>query len=418
MLNSSFCIECDRRKASLNPEPRVTHLDDSACDELPNLIIISQEVPHSRAAGSIVLLRLLRRWPLEKIEVFGPMPPSEAEHLNGRYTSYVPSLARLQFTRLNALAPAIAIISRGAPSIRNVKSNTVVLSVMQSSGYYHAAARFADKHKLPLALIVHDDPEHLERLTPLTRALIRRGNRTVYGKAAERFCISPQMETELRNRYGAAGRVLYPNRSASLRPRDIILSKELRVKGKLTIGYAGSLVYGYRERIEQLLPIFEKANVRLRIYSIHAPSFSSPAMEYAGASERPDDVWERVKVECDAVILPYCGPEHGHQQLYATHFPSKLTEYLALGMPVIVSGPDYATGVQWAKNNPDACALINHYDVSAWPPLLAKLSKCGDFRMNLARGAVSAGEGEFSPDVIEQAFARRMIEIAQGHASL
>lgn len=358
--------------------------------------MISQEVPHSKAAGSIVLARLLQGWPADRIQVFGPLPPKDAATLDCAYSEFRPKLSRLQMSRFAPLAPPLAALLPTSPLNIIAKRPAIVLSVMQTSMYYSAAHATARRLRLPFGLIVHDDPEEIERLRWWGVPAVRGFNGRIYRDADLRFCISPQLRDLLERRYGAPADVLYPNRSASLAPRPMEWNESLRGR-QLTIGYAGTMAYGYEWRLRELAPIFHAAKAKLRIYSLQRPEFlPAPGIDYAGPSDRPETMWERVKTECDAVILPYCRLQYGHEHLYRTHFPSKLPEYLALGMPVIVTGPAYATGMQWAAGNPEACIRVGVDEDSEWNGILSRLRTDRGFRMKLALGAAEAGKA-FEP---------------------
>jgi glycosyltransferase involved in cell wall biosynthesis len=262
--------------------------------------------------------------------------------------------------------------------------------------------------------MVYDEPEEFERVVWWNRWIIRRGNRLIYTAAKARLCVSPQMEQVLGRRYGAAGDVLYPIRSRSLAARDIDSARTLRREGQLVIGYAGNLAYGYGDRLQQLLPIFKEAGTVLRIYSFQAPRFLEDAtVEYAGGFTDQQVMWERVQSECDAVILPYGEPEHGHQQLYRTHFPSKLPEYLALGMPVVITGPDYATGMVWAKAHPDACLRISNHDGEMIGSSLQRLRNDPGLRRGLSMGALNAAREEFDPEETKKRFVSAIQGVAE-----
>jgi glycosyltransferase involved in cell wall biosynthesis len=380
--------------------------------QYPNVVLISQEIPHLGAAGSILLFRLFSEWPADRLIVYGPTPPASTETLRCEYHFFKPAVTRLQSTRFAPIAPPLSWVWPIAVPDVKVAAPTVVVSVMQSSAYYRAAHRFASERRLPLALIIHDDPEEIEPVRSWSRRLMRNFNGRAYRLAQIRFCISPQMRDELAIRYGAMGEVLYPNRSRSLSPRSPELNQSLRRPNNLVLGYAGSLNYGYGQRLQQLLPIFRRERVTLRIYSSHKPSFlAAGSVEYAGHMD-PSHVWERVKTECDAVILPYCGPDLGHQDLYRTHFPSKLTEYLALNMPVVITGPKYATGVQWGAAHPQACITIVNGNFDNLATALQRLSSDASYRARLAQGAVDCANEQFDPRIIEETFRKKLCIVA------
>jgi hypothetical protein len=168
--------------------------------------------------------------------------------------------------------------------------------------------------------------------------------------------------------------------------------------------------------LERLLPVFRRHGITLRVYSFRTPKFiDEPGVEYAG-THGLDELWSQVQADCDMVILPYCGPEHGHEKLYRTHFPSKLPEYLALGMPVLISGPSYATGVQWGVDHPKACVVVHWDSPGEWDPTLRRLAEDQDYRCALAQGAVAAANGELAPERIEFLFKSRLNDVAKAIA--
>jgi glycosyltransferase involved in cell wall biosynthesis len=223
------------------------------------------------------------------------------------------------------------------------------------------------------------------------------------------------MSKALEMRYRAKGEILYPNRSRRTIARPLDLNRALRRRNGLVVGYAGNLAYGYTEGLEQLLPVFRRHGITLRVYSFMSPRFiGEPRVEYAGALS-PEELWPQVQKECDVVILPYCSPEHGHEKLYSTHFPSKLPEYLALGMPVVISGPDYATGVQWGIDHPEACAVVQLNSQDKWDSTLRRLIEDADYRCALAQGAAAAANAELAPERIELLFRSRLNDVAKSN---
>jgi hypothetical protein len=277
----------------------------------------------------------------------------------------------------------------------------VVVSIMQGTPFMCLAERTARKLGIPLVLIVHDLNEQFEKVYPWAKEALFRVNRRVYRSAARRLCVSPEMAEFLEHRYGAPGEVMYPNRSEELQPRAAELSLALRGEGgrgqetgvseqtacgirqtanarttdsslvtrhssqasaPLTLGYAGSVAYGYGEELVKLIDVLREVGARIRMFSPKPSGILDPLNHATDVVEicgyRPAlEAWKEIQATCDAVILPYSLPAGGNELLYRTHFPSKLTEYLALGMPVIVSGPEWATGVRYAqgrKHKPEA----------------------------------------------------------------
>ncbi len=375
-------------------------------NRLPNLLVISQAIPETVYAGSIQLHRLLNNYPGEQLLVIGPSPQPKAKLLPCRYETLKLKLERLTRTRFATLVRSLrtyrVLPEFSVNSIHALQKGfqpEIVLALMQVQPYYHLAYRYAKTHDLPLVLIVHDIPETFEEVAGWAENRQIARNIAAYSYAAQRLCISPQMAAHLEHIYGCPGEVLYPSRSEQLTARSSLESATLKEPGYLTLGYAGTLSYGYGEQLQHMIPVFQQTQTKLRIYS-HDSSFPlvPDQVTHCGYAATADETWQKVKSECDAVILPYAWSEDPTlQNLYQTHFPSKLSEYLALGMPVLVFGPEYATGVQWGLSNPDAALVVTQNNPAQWAQVLGQVQEFSDLRASLSQQAVIAGDRDFSP---------------------
>jgi glycosyltransferase involved in cell wall biosynthesis len=283
----------------------------------------------------------------------------------------------------------------------------VVLCVMQHAVYYDAAQHFARAGGLPLVVLVHDVNEEFEPVFPWAVVAMRRRDGEFYRYASRRLCISPEMERFCASIYGAPGSVLYPNRSEDLEARPPELCEVLRRPQSLTVGFAGNLNYGYGEGIIRMLPAIRAAQVRLIIYGRPPAGAAAPLAEATDCCEfrgfAPSaQAWADLQRDCDAFWLPY--PDLGGQmeRLYRHHFPSKLPEYLALGMPVIVTGPEYATGMAWARRNlgPELCANGEKEATHVFRSLASDPA----LRRRLAERCLQSGQRDFDPVKIVSEF--------------
>ncbi len=266
----------------------------------------------------------------------------------------------------------------------------LVLSLMENSDYYEAAERFCRVQGLPLFLIVHDTNEEFEPVFSWAKERQLTKDRRIYRFANERFCVSPEMAKFNEDRFGAPGKVLYPIPDSKIQPRPLEWSKTLRKPPHLTIGYAGSMAYGYAEQMLKSLPILEKTGARLELCS------PRPAGKVAGLLDsmmvkwhgyRPSlEAFRILQEHCDVLWLPYLNPAGDNEKLYRTHFPSKLFDYLCCGMPILVSGPKEATGVIWAQRNIYHQGQINISDLEM---ILLCLRKGDGLRSELAQQALN-----------------------------
>lgn len=380
---------------------------------LPKILFLADEIPQSRNAGSILFYRLLEGYPSDKLMVVGRKPSPGAEPLACRYLELgFPRADRVRLSRFNRLladAEALGLMRYELPETieREIDAFApdVVITLMQLFMYYSTACKVAAKRKLPLLMFCHDDVEEFSNVHDWARKRLVRKNALMYRQARTRLCISPEMAAAWEQKYGAKGDVLYPLSSADLTARSPELNNELRQPGVLTIAYAGTPAYGYGFQIEEMLPSFREAGAMLRFYGAKLPSNleGHDCVEFAGFNS-PSVTWSKVKEECDAVLLPYTWREGTYQHLYRTHFPSKLAEYLGLGMPVIVVGPHSATGVAWARRNKEAVLVLDQRSPSEWTQELIRLKEDATLRSRLALEAGKAHKKYFDYHQIRTVF--------------
>ncbi|MCJ0742441.1 glycosyltransferase [Pedobacter montanisoli] len=227
----------------------------------------------------------------------------------------------------------------------------MVISLMQLITFYYPAYHYARQKHIPFVLFCHDDAEDFAKPHKFFKEHLTRLNAKIYQSAKKRVCISPEMTKSWEEKYKAKSDFLYPVSSKNIKAKAVEKVKTLVNNNYLTIGYAGSLAYGYKEGINEIIPVLEKTNSKLKIYRNNDPGIiNSSVIEFAGFAETPEQTWNRITEECDVVILPY-SKEKKFEDLYRTHFPSKLPEYLGLQMPVIINGPSYANGLRYGKTN-------------------------------------------------------------------
>jgi glycosyltransferase involved in cell wall biosynthesis len=389
--------------------------------ELPRVLLLSGEGPNLQSAGGILLYRLFDDYPRGKLRVIERNADPTRGHLHFPYASLAKPWQRFEQSRFNRMKRSLRAFGF-VPSISLKKIDELlggfrpdlVVCVMQQAAYYDAALCYARKRRVPLVLIVHDVNEQFEPVLPFAVAAWRQRDGDLYRYATYRLCVSQEMESLCARLYGVRGEVLYPNRSEELLPRPFQQSERLKIDGRLSVGFVGNLNYGYGEELIRLLPAFRASHSRLIVFS-QPPEKSCEALlqafdcvDFRGFVQA-DQAWRAIQLECDAVILPYPNPAGKMERLYRHHFPSKLPEYLALGMPVIVTGPNCATGVRWAQRNPTAVASHTTVDLYGVQCLLQSLRDKPDLRLGFAKSGFLAGELDFEPRKIKAQFLNYLV---------
>jgi hypothetical protein len=284
-----------------------------------------------------------------------------------------------------------------------------VVTLMQDSWYYELAARYARKHRLPLILFIHDLPHIFEPVSPLLKAMQRRRDEAIYSQAAIRFCVSPGMESWFHSQFGIRGDVLLPPRSIIFPSQDPAKCTTLKQEGRLTLGFAGGLHYGYGEQILALVPVLRATNSRMELFGptpsgkLRTLLDETDVLYFHGYSPTPEEAWSKLIERCDALILPYLNPPGEHHLQYQTHFPSKLGDMLSTGLPLLVCGPPDASGVSWFEQALDAAGIMTSTKASDLVTLIEKLRDDNEFRVRLATRAQEYSQ-KFDANGIQNSF--------------
>ena len=77
-------------------------------------------------------------------------------------------------------------------------------------------------------------------------------------------------------------------------------------------------------------------------------------------------------------------------------FPSKLTDYTAAGLPILIWGPEYSAAARWAAENPGVALCVTDPDPTRLTAAVRQLASDPALRRNLATRAAEVGERDFS----------------------
>jgi glycosyltransferase involved in cell wall biosynthesis len=116
-----------------------------------------------------------------------------------------------------------------------------------------------------------------------------------------------------------------------------------------------------------------------------------------------EEIIPTLRRDADALFLPMGFSESNRVQ-ERTNFPSKLTEYTATGLPLIVHGPPNSSGVRWARKNSGVAEVVTSPGKDALRPALRRLVQDPDHRLALGEKALDVGEQYFAPETVWSTF--------------
>jgi hypothetical protein len=171
------------------------------------------------------------------------------------------------------------------------------------------------------------------------------------------------------------------------------------------LGYAGGLHYGYGEQIAAMLPVLRATKTRLEIFGpmpsgkLAGLKDATDVLAFHGYAPTPEEAWTGLLTRCDAVLLPYLNPPGEHHVQYQTHFPSKLGDMLSLGLPVVVTGPEDASGVAWCQANDLSDGVVTAERGNALAAIFTNLSEMDELRADISIRSLRAAHA-FDLDAI------------------
>lgn len=381
---------------------------------LPRLIYLADVPVESSYHGSALIYRLLENYPPGHLTIIETGTESQSERrLNGVRYLYNPlSQTRLMNTRFHPYM--VAFFSRAAKKaqhiidrLKNVEFDSV-LTVAHGFGWL-AAARLAETRGVPLHLIVHDDWPRVADVPSGLRQWLDECFGTVYRQAKTRMCVSPSMRNAYFERYGEEAYLLYPTRADRCPDFTAPPVRLGQSAHRFTVAFAGSInTSGYVEALRALHASLEPVGGRLLVFGPLTPSEASDAglnlanIVLCGFVNWPELI-RRLREEVDALFVPMSFTVADRLNMEMA-FPSKLADYTAVGLPLLIYGPEYCSAVRWAKENPGASEVVTTEGTIALGNAVERLASSPSTRVLLGMRALEVGRRDFSSSLVRDVF--------------
>lgn len=368
---------------------------------LPRLLYVGDVPVESTIAGAAVLYRLFDGYPSDRIVICQSdlaAVRSPTRRLAGvQYHEFSLGSTRLLHSRLagyySAVMLAQAPFRSTALAARLAGVPDAVVTV--AHGYsWLTAARLARTYAVPLHLIVHDDCLMTLNVAQPLRSFAESRFGHVYRTAAIRFCISAAMCDHYFRLYGVHGEVLYPSRARDARVSTSPSSRAATPGSPFTVAFAGSLNVGHIPAVEALAKALDRLGARLEIYGPDpAPEvrsrLTSPVVSFHSYLPS-NELAERFRDRADALLMPMSFDAADARNMELC-FPSKLADYTAMGVPILIVGPAYCSAVRWARENPGVAEVVTGIGVGELSSALTTLLSDAARRRSLAAEALRVG---------------------------
>jgi glycosyltransferase involved in cell wall biosynthesis len=362
--------------------------------------------------GSALLYRLLQTYPPDRLTIIeSGIEVSKLERRLAEvsyYAALIP-MPRLQTTRFAVWYAAFCLRTAGLRAIR-LKSLARAFRpdaiITVTHGYsWITAAEIARLLDAPLQLICHDEWARSGAMQDWKDRIFGK----YYRAAASRLCVSPFMAREYAQRYGVDGLVLYPSRAADavcyVKPPERLGTNATN----LTCAFAGTInSRGVVSALRRLAYSLESLNGRLLIYGPLTTEIASTNglaaanIELAGLLPS-GRLMDALRERADVLFVPMSFDSVDRNNMEIS-FPSKLADYAAVGLPLLIYGPPYCSAALWAAENVGVAEVVTEESECALSEALCRLAHDPSRRVTLAQKALAAGEAYFSHKTASEVF--------------
>ena len=370
---------------------------------LPRLLYVGDVPVEASYHGSALLYRLLSDYPADRLTIVETATPSEPNRRLPNIPCFFYPIARSRWlnTRFHPYAVAwyTEVAAQIGPKIGEMVTTCGfdfdfdgVLTVAHGFGW-QAAASIARKRKVPLHLIVHDDWPRAAGIASSWRRWLDNCFGRVYREAQSRMCVSPSMSRAYEERYGAPAAVIYPSRAADCSYYDEPPAHLSHNDRPFTIAFAGTInSNGYIRALRALQASLKTVGGKLLIFGPPTTEINGPNTEICGLVSS-SELLTRLREECHALFVPMSF-DPGDRSNMEMAYPSKLADYTATGLPLLVYGPAYSSVVTWAHENPGASEVVE--SESALDNAVQRLANDANLRVALGARALEVGRQYFS----------------------
>jgi glycosyltransferase involved in cell wall biosynthesis len=389
--------------------------EETAPGDLPNLVYVG-DVPVRATAGSAALLyRLLEHYPREKLQIVETSLTADqpGDRLPGVvYNRLGIGPGRLLRTRLSRAFSTYLYLTAPLQARRvrhrmdGFRPQAVLTIAFLAS--WRTGTRLADLLRVPLHLVVHDGPPGFFGLSGPLRERADQDFKVVYQHARSRLCISPYMADSYKARYGAPAHTIYPLRASDVPDFAVPAEPAPANLRPFTVAYAGTIYNPtYARAVADTARLVDRMGGRVLVYTDGAGTTTLAGSSMASSAViremvSPAELVCQLRRDADLLLVPMSFEADAHNM--EVSFPSKLAEYTATGLPILVWGPTYCSAVRWARENGGAAEVVDQQDTNAIAAAIGELVANPAYRRELGSRSLEVGTRLFSHAAVSREF--------------
>lgn len=362
-----MCATFPEPNAAL-PDTGMTEMSADV-DAVP-VIFICDFPPSNLRGGSVLISRLLEKYPPEDLVVLTGSHYDHASPIEGRLSCrhlVFPSTnetGRWGLGRIKSIIEWLLIPVLALYGVWVVHSNHSKVIVTIAHGHFFVAAMLTSfATRVPFILIVHDDWVHdVRERAVLLKYVCGPIFQFVARRAAHVYAVSPYMQAMLLENYGVTSELQMPATEPPSECDGETLTPRPNDGECLRIAYAGTLTGATDDTLNLLVNLVKADKLlgygvercELYLYVMATPEeatqagWDHPRIKFHGWATQ--DELRRALAIADILFLPYSFQDDQHHFTMAS-FPSKTADYLKSGRPILIFAPPYSSLVRYARQS-------------------------------------------------------------------
>ncbi|GAB4369332.1 MAG: hypothetical protein Kow00121_09150 [Elainellaceae cyanobacterium] len=269
--------------------------------------------------------------------------------------------------------------------------------------YALLASRLTKTWKIPLSVIIHDDLK-LRETTKQGRIKFEKYAKLVLDRSARAWLVSPEMKDAFSFNESTRISVLLPLPEGS---NQNFVEWKQSFKTNPVIAHAGSFYLFHVPYFKKIAEILKRFNGTLLIVtSKDNPALlslleASTNVKVQEPFDRNQDVLCFLKdnASCMLICYPFGLEQHPWT---ATSFPSRMVEFMHLGLPFLILASPNTALANWGMRN-NWRSYFDHLDESSLSNFFEELTREETWSL-MAAQAQYAATHEFDPDQIQAQF--------------
>jgi glycosyltransferase involved in cell wall biosynthesis len=361
--------------------------------------------PSNFRGGTVTMSRLLSDYPPDRITVIAGSHENSQSLTQGKlqckHLIFPTSneTGRWGLGRAKTLLDWILIPALILMALWTVyRTHTKVIVTIADGHFFIAAAVVSLISRIPLILILHDDwVASTESRSYFLCYVARPLFKVVVHRARHIYAVSSPMQEMLQHDFGVESELQMPAGepwdSAEERryPKSTKRSAET-----LRILYAGTGSTTMQDSLDLLVEaistehrVLHNSELELHLYTptseahTRRKGWDHPRIRTHGWVDQ--EKLKRAIADADVLFLPFSFKAH---ERYATEraFPSKTSDYLASGKPILVLAPPYSSIVRYAREF-ECAEIVESPDLVALTDAINRLATSKEYRAQLGRNS-------------------------------